>query len=94
VRVNADWLCDALRVEPEIKKMTEELPPASHLRRYGARYREAWRGAEALRSRRSKKGFPDWPEWCYAPAWYVERHIVAEGPGRLFRLSALLIRLS
>jgi hypothetical protein len=27
---------------------------------YGARYREAWRLAEALRSRRGKDGFPDW----------------------------------
>jgi hypothetical protein len=59
------------------KKMTTELPPNSYLRRYGTRYREAWRLAEALRSRRGKDGFPDWPEWCYVPAWYVERHIVS-----------------
>jgi hypothetical protein len=43
------------------------------------RYREAWRAAEALRSRRGNEGFPDWPDWCYVPAWYVEHHIVAEG---------------
>jgi hypothetical protein len=24
--------------------------------------------AEALRSRRGKDGFPDWPDWCYVPA--------------------------
>jgi hypothetical protein len=35
--------------------------------------------AAALRSRRGKDGFPDWPDCCYVPAWYVERHIVAEG---------------
>jgi hypothetical protein len=59
--------------------MTVEMLPNSYLRRYGARYREAWRLAETLRSRRGKDGFPNWPDWCYVPAWYVERHIVAEG---------------
>jgi hypothetical protein len=59
--------------------MPAELPPNSYVRLYGARYREAWRTVEALRSRRGKDGFPDWPDWCYVPAWYVERHIVAEG---------------
>src|SRR6266446_1686424 len=48
-------------------------------RLYGTRYREAWRLAEALRARRGKDGFADWPNWCYVPAWYDERHIVAEG---------------
>ena len=59
--------------------MPTELPPNSYVRLYGARYREAWRLAEALRSRRGKDGFPDWPDWCYVPAWHIERHIVAEG---------------
>jgi hypothetical protein len=59
--------------------MTVEMLPNSYLRRYGARYREAWRLAETLRSRRGKDGFPNWPDWCYVPAWYVECHIVAEG---------------
>jgi hypothetical protein len=60
--------------------MTGEILPASHVRHYGARYRDAWRAVEAIRSRRGKEdGIPDWPDWCYIPAWYVERHIVAEG---------------
>jgi hypothetical protein len=59
--------------------MPAELPLNSYVRLYGARYREAWRLAVALRSRRGKDGVPDWPDWCYVPAWHIERYIVAEG---------------
>lgn len=68
-----------------------ELPPNSYVRLYGARYREAWRLAEALRSRRGEDGFPDWPDWCYVPAWTWS---ATSWPkvGRRFRLNGLMIR--
>jgi hypothetical protein len=59
--------------------MPTEILPISHLRHYGTRYPQAWRMADALRARQGTEHFPAWPHWCYLPAGYVERYIVAEG---------------